>query len=48
MLNYIKTDRVVDFMAIIQSILLGRGGKSADRLLELESLKKLQELDLHV
>ena len=39
-LNYTKTDRV-DLMAIVQSLLHGRGGTSIDALLELESLKTL-------
>jgi transposase len=39
-LNYTKTDRV-DLMAIVQSILHGRGGTSVESLLELESLKTL-------
>ena len=39
-LNYTKTDRV-DLMAIVQSLLHGRGGTSVDSLSELESLKTL-------
>ncbi len=39
-LNYTKTDRV-DLMAIVQSLLHGRGGTSVDSLQELESLKTL-------
>ena len=39
-LNYTKTDRV-DLMAIVQSLLHGRGGTSVESLLELESLKTL-------
>jgi len=39
-LNYTKTDRV-DLMAIVQSLLHGRGGTSVESMLELESLKTL-------
>ena len=39
-LNYTKTDRV-DLMAIVQSLLHGRGGTSVDSVQELESLKTL-------
>ncbi|WP_246880478.1 hypothetical protein [Sporosarcina sp. 6E9] len=39
-LNYTKNDRV-DLMAIVQSLLHGRGGTSVDSLQELESLKTL-------
>lgn len=39
-LNYTKTDRV-DLMAIVQSLLHGRGGTSADPSVELEALKTL-------
>lgn len=39
-LNYTKTDRV-DLMAIVQSILHGRGGTSLDKRQDLETLKSL-------
>jgi len=39
-LNYTKTDRV-DLMAIVQSILHGRGGTSLEKRQELEMLQKL-------
>jgi len=42
-LNYTKTDRV-DLMAIVQSLLHGRGGTSVESILELGIVKDIDKV----